>query len=69
MGSYDISASLSKALDEMQIRAASVIAAAVPADVSVSLTEGGIRLTGRALSLRAQTDARLRDFAALTRAR
>ena len=34
---------------------------------TVSVAEGGIRLVGRALSLRSLTDARLRDFAGLVR--
>jgi hypothetical protein len=55
------------ALSSAEIRAATAIAAEVPADVAVSVAEGGIRLVGRALSQRSLTDARLRDFAGLVR--
>jgi hypothetical protein len=55
------------ALADITARAAAAIAAEVPPDVTVSADGAGVRLTGRALSFRALTDARLRDFAAITR--
>ena len=55
------------ALSYAEMRAAAAIAAEVPADVAVSVAEGGIRLVGRALSQRSLTDARLRDFAGFVR--
>jgi hypothetical protein len=56
------------ALADAAARAATAIAAEVPADVTVTAGEGAILLTGRELSIRALTDARLRDFAAIVRA-
>ena len=63
----DITGPIGAALAAARARAAQAIAAEVPADVSVSLVEGGIAITGRALSVRAATDPRLRDFAGLVR--
>ncbi|WP_019832515.1 hypothetical protein [Sphingomonas sp. PR090111-T3T-6A] len=60
-------AAMVAALSGAEMRAATAIAAEVPADVAVSVVEGGIRLVGRALSQRSLTDARLRDFAGLVR--
>ena len=62
-----LAAAVGAALSGAEMRAAAAIAAEVPADVAVSVAEGGIRLVGRALSLRSLTDARLRDFAGLVR--
>jgi pheromone shutdown protein TraB len=61
------SPALVAALAGAEARAAAAIAAAVPADVSVALADEGIALTGRSLSIRAQTDGRLRDFVGLVR--
>ncbi len=63
----NLSPALVAALAGAEARAAAAIAAAVPSDVSVALAEHGIALTGRDLSIRAMTDARLRDFAGLVR--
>ncbi len=63
----DLSPALVAALAGAEARAAAAIAAEVPADVAVALTDDGIALTGRNLSIRAMTDARLRDFAGLMR--
>lgn len=62
-----LSPALVAALAGAEARAVAAIAAEVPPDVSVALTDDGISLTGRDLSLRAQTDGRLRDFAGLLR--
>lgn len=64
-----LASALGAALAGAEARALTAIAAEVPPDVAVSAVEGGIRLVGRALSRRALTDARLRDFAALARMR
>ena len=63
----NLSPALVAALAGAEARAAAVIAAEVPPDVRVALTDDGIGLTGRALSIRAQTDSRRRDFAGLLR--
>lgn len=63
----DLSPALVAALAGAEARAAAAIAAEVPADVSVAPTDDGIALTGHNLSIRAQTDSRLRDFAGLVR--
>ncbi|MDH7639582.1 hypothetical protein [Sphingomonas oryzagri] len=62
-----LSAAVAAALAGAEARVAAAIAAEVPADVRVSLDERGIALTGRDLSARSLTDARLRDFAGLVR--
>lgn len=63
----DLSPALVAALAGAEARAAAAIATEVPADVAVALTDDGIRLTGRNLSIRAMSDGRLRDFAGLMR--
>ena len=63
----NLSPALIAALGAAEARAAAAIAAEVPPDVTVALTDDGIALTGRNLSIRAQTDSRLRDFAGLVR--
>jgi len=63
----DLSPALVAALAGAEARAAAAIAAKLPTDVMVVLTDDGIALTGRTLSIRAQTDSRLRDFAGLVR--
>ena len=60
---------VASALASAEARACVAIAAEVPPDVADSAVEGGVRLVGRALSVRALTDPRLRDFAAIARAR
>lgn len=62
-----LSPAVAAALAGAEARVAAAIAAEVPADVAVALTTGGIALTGRDLSVRSLTDARLRDFAGLAR--
>ena len=62
-----LSPAVAAALAGAEARVAAAIAADVPADVRVSLAEGGIALTGRALAIRSLTDARLRDFAGMAR--
>jgi hypothetical protein len=62
-----LSPAVAAALAGAEARVAAAIAAEVPADVQVSLVEGGIALSGRNLSIRSFTDARLRDFAELVR--
>lgn len=63
----DISAALAAALAGAEARVAAAIAADLPADVTLSRAADGLRLTGRALGVRALTDARLRDFAGRVR--
>jgi hypothetical protein len=58
---------LSGALAAAKARAVAAIEAEVPADVVVEAVEGGVRLSGRRLSVRAASDGRLRDFAGLVR--
>jgi hypothetical protein len=67
MTAITLSPAVAAALAGAEARIASAIAAEVPADVGVSLVESGIALTGRDLSIRSLTDARLRDFAGLVR--
>ncbi|WP_419826078.1 hypothetical protein [Sphingomonas sp.] len=55
------------ALARSAARSAAAIAAEVPRDVTVTWSDGVVRLTGARLSLRALTDPRLRDFAAIVR--
>lgn len=62
-----LSPAVAAALAGAEARVAVAIAAEVPADVRVTLAEGGIALAGRDLAIRALTDARLRDFAGLVR--
>jgi hypothetical protein len=62
-----LSPAVAAALAGAEARVAAAIAAEVPADVRVSLGEQGIALTGRDLSTRSLTDARLRDFVGLVR--
>jgi hypothetical protein len=67
MSDLTLSPAVAAALAGAEARVAAAITAEVPPDVIVSLAQGGIALTGRDLSLRSLTDARLRDFAGLTR--
>lgn len=62
-----LSPAVTAALAGAEARVAAAIAAELPSDVRVSLGESGIALTGRDLSIRSLTDARLRDFAGLVR--
>lgn len=64
----DLAGPLGAALAEARARAASAIAADLPDDVALALDGDGMAITGRALSPRAATDPRLRDFAAIVRA-
>jgi hypothetical protein len=68
-GIASLGGALAAALSRTLGTAATRIAAEVPADVRVGVEGEGVRLTGRALGLRALTDARLRDFAVLARRR
>ena len=64
----DFAGPLGAALDAVRRRAGLAIAAEAPADVVVSMGEDGLAISGRSLSVRAATDPRLRDFAAIVRA-
>ena len=63
----DFDARLVRALAAVRERVRARLAAAVPPDVAVVATEDGVALTGAGLAVRALTDARLRDLAALVR--
>lgn len=67
MTAITLSPAVAAALAGAEARVGAAIAAEVPPDVAVSPAEGGIALIGRDLSIRALTDARLRDFAGLVR--
>jgi hypothetical protein len=63
----DMTGPLAAALAGAQARVAAALAADLPDDVRLAQDGQGLHLTGHALSTRALTDPRLRDFAGLVR--